>query len=506
MSVRALLRVPGRLASTLLLAAAFTVPIYVFVRAEAVPLPSQVRPPTVAADSIPKIAVSPYRNAVPVLVYHDISERPGRFTVSPLKFATQMAALHALGFHTVSASQMLAFLKGAGPLPLRPVLITFDDGLGSEWRVADPILARYGFRAMAFVISGQLGHHGFYYLHPSELRAMIRSGRWDVEAHTHLAHLYAATDASGDYSPALLNRIWLPRAHRVETEAEYRSRIARDLTLNIAELRGYGAQPHFFAYPFSASRTPTNDVRLVAVLHSLVRQRFKASFVDADGGRFLTRYDGADMQELPRIEVTRGDSATSLVERLGRLTPMLPRVLGFRRRQSWQYEGARPRTPANPVRGSRLVLRTPARAWLGAYLDPARTNLWAAYRVSAIIKGLGTETSGASETVIVGAGDDRRDRYGVTLSAGRASLVRLRPGKRAVELRRAVLAVAPDHRVRVVLGTGSLGVIIDGREIAKLRVSRSTHGGIGFGTWRAMKTSPDPSVSGLVILPLTQHA
>jgi len=287
MSHSRLLRVPRRMIGGALCLVAFAVPVYLFIRTDTPQVPPQLPVPSVALSvtlgDIRLTQIPSYKNAVPVLVYHDISERSGRYAVSPRVFAEQMAALKTEGFHAISAAEVVAFLDGHGSLPARPFLLTFDDGLGSAWRAADPILARYGFRAISFVITGQLGEHGFYYLHPSELRAMADSGRWDIEAHTHLAHQYAQVDSAGDYGPPLTNRLWLAGQHRLETESEFAARIKHDLDLNVRELKQYGSNPQLFAYPFSAARTPTNDPHLIPILHQLVSARFRASFTSTDG-------------------------------------------------------------------------------------------------------------------------------------------------------------------------------------------------------------------------------
>src|SRR5205823_5177056 len=133
------IRLASRLVGSVLLLGAFALPVYLFLHAEGPSLPPRMSPPVVTAGDVASIPVHSYRDAVPVLVYHDIANRPGRYTVSPRAFAEEIATLRKSGFHTISVAQLLAFLQGRGRLPERPVLITFDDGLGSAWRVADPI-------------------------------------------------------------------------------------------------------------------------------------------------------------------------------------------------------------------------------------------------------------------------------------------------------------------------------------------------------------------------------
>jgi len=493
-----LLGLMRRFMGVVVLCVALAVPVYIFVHAHAPHAPGRLDPPAVTLGAIP--SVRPYRDSVPVLTYHDVSGGAGRYTVSPVSFAKQMAALHAAGFHTISMAQLLAFLRGRGQLPERPLVITFDDGLGSAWRVADPILAKYGFRAVAFVITGQIGRHGYYYLRPDELRAMVRSGRWDIEAHTHLAHLYIKCDRAGHLGPALTNREWLDRKGRLETEAEFRSRVSHDLDVNIAELREYTSSQLVFAYPFSAASSQTNDPRVIGMLTQIVAQRFSLSFVDNEGQRFLNRYDGAAPQQLPRIEVYHLTTARSLLARLRGLVPVAPSLEGFPDDQQWISERGS-RIPGRVlIRRRVLTLRPRPAQWLAAYWAPTRTELWRSYRLSVSLEGLGGQASGASETVILGS--KRSDSYAVSLSTWRltVAVIRLRGSRRL--LTQATVRSASQHRLDVSLACGRLTVSVDGRAMASLPIDDATHGGIGFGTWRTHATSPVPSFSNLSVQPL----
>jgi biofilm PGA synthesis lipoprotein PgaB len=502
MTCRELLRLAWRTVGACALVVAFALPVYIFVRAGQPDLPSRLTPPAVAEGEIPRVLVPAYSSAVAVLVYHDISDRLGRYTVSPRAFANQMAALKASGFHTISAAQLIAFLDRRGRLPLRPLLITFDDGLGSAWRAADPILAKYGFRAVSFVISGQLGQHGYYYLHPGELHAMVRSGRWDVEAHTHLAHLYVPTDSRGDYGPALTDREWLPRRQRLETRAEFEDRIARDLDLNIAELHGYGASPQLFAYPFSAAKTPTNDPAVVPILHSLVAARFQASFVDADGRRFVDRYDAPAPQELPRIEVYHDTTAGVLLRRLSAAAPSAPDVAdAFSSSRDWIYEGASIASSQERITADTLTLHAPARHWIAAFWAPGPSELWRTYRASVIMRDLGRTGSGTSATMILGS--SRTVRYAVAVSAGHLTVERLTTLRRRATLAQVRIRPASSHRLEVTLARGRLLAAVDRRSAICLKVDRGLHGGIGLGAWRSAASSPIPSFAALSIHPVT---
>jgi peptidoglycan/xylan/chitin deacetylase (PgdA/CDA1 family)/nucleoid-associated protein YgaU len=119
---------------------------------------------------------------VPVLVYHNISsEDRGKLSIAVRKFETQMRALHAAGFQTVSLGDFLEYTTGRRQLPRKSVLLTFDDGYRSFAQYARPILKDLGFTATLFVYSNFVGGGGG--LSWTDLRAMVTQG-FDVQAHS----------------------------------------------------------------------------------------------------------------------------------------------------------------------------------------------------------------------------------------------------------------------------------------------------------------------------------
>ena len=95
---------------------------------------------------------------VPILMYHEIAhptETRSRLAVSPENFAAQLGYLRSAGFTTLTAAELSARLATrAGPLPDRPIVLTFDDGYADFHRRAMPVLAQHGFTATLFVTTG----------------------------------------------------------------------------------------------------------------------------------------------------------------------------------------------------------------------------------------------------------------------------------------------------------------------------------------------------------------
>jgi peptidoglycan/xylan/chitin deacetylase (PgdA/CDA1 family) len=98
------------------------------------------------------------RPPVPILMYHEIagpSQTRSQLAVPPGNFASQLGYLHDAGFQTITAGTLAESMNGgAGRLPERAVVLTFDDGFADFYQQALPLLARYGFTATLYVTTG----------------------------------------------------------------------------------------------------------------------------------------------------------------------------------------------------------------------------------------------------------------------------------------------------------------------------------------------------------------
>lgn len=107
------------------------------------------------ADTGGKSWHSPQPASIPVLAYHQLDNTPDVESISSAMFNSNMAYLHGAGFSTIGGSQYVAWLQGQGPrLPAKPILITVDDGIINFFGNGTTILRQYGFRAVAFIVTG----------------------------------------------------------------------------------------------------------------------------------------------------------------------------------------------------------------------------------------------------------------------------------------------------------------------------------------------------------------
>jgi biofilm PGA synthesis lipoprotein PgaB len=486
LGVRALRAVVGGVLSTALV----VVPSAVFVRVSLGKDHHQSAVPEVhlSAASVARFGLlPPFKDAVPVVTYHDLADSGGRYSVSPEEFARQLAMLRAAGFTSITARQFESFLDGTGNLPEKPILITFDDGASSAWRVADPILARYGMNAVLFVITAQIGRHAPYYLSSRELRTLRDSGRWELEAHTDDGHHAIVASPSGKQGPFLTNRAWLTSEDRYETLGEFETRVGNDLDRSIRKLRAMGVDPHLFAFPFSAATTPSNDKRVIPILHRLVAARFEASLVDSAQHRYVSRVILA-RYALPRFLVTSNMSAQTLFDDLAASEPLpLPGNLA-RPLTNWVVEQDDLRSELRDRGGLRFA--PPVRTWISVRWTPKNALPMRDATLHVVAAHLGTPVAGSAVTLVIRPDDNTAP---ATVTVG-PSMLRIRAAKNL----RCALVPSPSHRLAVAYRGDTLRVTVDNHRAATLRFATSGGSGIGLGAWRDSSASPQPIVRELV--------
>jgi peptidoglycan/xylan/chitin deacetylase (PgdA/CDA1 family) len=81
---------------------------------------------------------------VPVFVFHEVEPEP---------FEAQLHYLQSNGYRTLDANALEAVTRGGGREGSE-VCLTFDDGTSTFWSYAFPLLKKFGFRAILFVIPG----------------------------------------------------------------------------------------------------------------------------------------------------------------------------------------------------------------------------------------------------------------------------------------------------------------------------------------------------------------
>jgi hypothetical protein len=133
-------------------------------------------------------------HTVPRFVYASAGDRPDVlpvfvYHVVDASFEADLRYLERGGYRTAGAEELAAYGRGALEPDGRTVALTFDDGDESLTRVAVPLLERYGFRAVAFVVTELVPEtSGRELAGWAELRAAVARGALEVGSHSCFHH------------------------------------------------------------------------------------------------------------------------------------------------------------------------------------------------------------------------------------------------------------------------------------------------------------------------------
>ncbi len=255
--------------------------------------------------------------ALPVLMYHHFDETSKDGTVvTPDRFREQMTALREAGYQAVTVPQVIGYVREGTPLPEKPVLITMDDGYGSNLTVAAPILEETGMRATIFTIGINEGEE--YYAHSGEpmwqhrfafeeAAPWVEKGIIDVQSHTFDMHQLESYGYSGRDGV---------RRMRGESAEDYRQALLDDAAA-FRERRGDRVATELLAlaYPFGYYDLEADKIMREAGYQLTVT-------IDERINR-LRSGDEECLRMLGRFNVTDHISGEALVDRLDHYFPDL---------------------------------------------------------------------------------------------------------------------------------------------------------------------------------------
>jgi peptidoglycan/xylan/chitin deacetylase (PgdA/CDA1 family) len=231
------------------------------------------------------LGVSGRPRPVPILMYHVINDPlPGApypdLYVPRDQLAGQLHALRDAGYTAVTLQEWWDSWHAHGPLPAKPVIVSFDDGYRSDAANALPVLRALGWPG---VLNLELNNiRPDYGLTAAQVRTLIAAG-WELDSHT-IDH------------PDLTTLDAIALRHEV---ADSRAQLRRRFHVPV----------RFFCYP--AGRY--DDAAVAAVRAA----GYLAATTTAPG---LAEPDEAGRFTLPRVRVNNGVSGAALVGQLASLS------------------------------------------------------------------------------------------------------------------------------------------------------------------------------------------
>jgi peptidoglycan/xylan/chitin deacetylase (PgdA/CDA1 family) len=120
---------------------------------------------------------------VPILLYHHIGfslQNDSVYYVAPNVFDQQMNLLYQWGYRTISVELLAKAIKEGAELPPKPIILTFDDGSETIYATALPIMQRYNFTGVSYIVYNYMGIRN--YMNADEIRLLYAAG-WEVGSH-----------------------------------------------------------------------------------------------------------------------------------------------------------------------------------------------------------------------------------------------------------------------------------------------------------------------------------
>lgn len=150
------------------------------------PVPAPTLPSTLTPEP-PWIVQGPVNVIVPILLYHHIGfslQGDTTYYITPEAFDREMNLLYQWGYKTISVELLVKAISQGAALPPKPILLTFDDGSETVYEHALPIMERYNFKGVSYIVYNYVGTRN--YMNVDQIRAVYAAG-WEVGSHS-LSH------------------------------------------------------------------------------------------------------------------------------------------------------------------------------------------------------------------------------------------------------------------------------------------------------------------------------
>ncbi len=218
--------------------------------------------------------------AVPIIMYHSILKNShlGKYVITPAEFENDMRYLSEHNYNSITMTDLINYVENSGDIPLKPVIITFDDGNLNNYIYGRPILEKYRMKAVVSIIGSYTEAFSEppyptadpTYAHVSwkQIKEMQDSGYFEIQNHSY--NLHSINKRNG------------AKRRKGESLESYRNMLTSDIMKLQSKLReSCGITPNTFTYPYGAISKESD-----AILREL---GFKASLSCLEGVNLINR-------------------------------------------------------------------------------------------------------------------------------------------------------------------------------------------------------------------------
>ena len=238
--------------------------------------------------------------ALPIIMYHGVLKNShlGKYVITPSEFESDMKYLSNHNYTSITMTDLINYVYNDGDIPLKPVIITFDDGNLNNYLYGQPILQKYNMKAVLSVIGKYTEDFSKEpyptndpaYAHASwdQLRIMSESGYFEIQNHSYNLHS--------------LNKRNGAKRRKGESFENYRQVLIEDIVkLQDKLTQNCGITPNTFTYPYGAISKESKEI--------IKELGFKASLSCLEGVNLINKDEEDTLFGLKRKNRPHGVSS-----------------------------------------------------------------------------------------------------------------------------------------------------------------------------------------------------
>lgn len=217
---------------------------------------------------------------LPIIMYHSLLKekaRSGKYTITTDTLKQDLEFIKSKGYTTITMTELINYVYDDGPLPEKPIIITFDDGYYNNFGYAIPLLKEYNMKAVISIVGEYTDRYSesgeanlnYGYMRWEDIKSAMEDGTIEFQNHTYDLH----SNTKGRNGAA---------KKKGESLEEYKKALTEDLIKLQNEFKeNTNYIPNTFTYPFGSVGKESTDI--------IKELGFKASLSCSSGVNFITK-------------------------------------------------------------------------------------------------------------------------------------------------------------------------------------------------------------------------
>ncbi len=262
-----------------------------------------------AANAVPvSLMTGEQEKELRIVMYHQLTKnesKSGKYVLTLEQFEKDLQYIKSKGYESVTVKQLVDYSQGNGNIPEKAIMITFDDGNETLYEYALPLLRKYGFTAVGFVVGALADYYteiddhnlNYSYLDWPQIKEMSDGDIIEIQSHSFDLHKNTG------------NRSGIKKK-KGETIEQYREFLCSDVSkMKTAMINNTGKAPLAFAFPFGSFSPESTAI--------LKECGFKMTLTCEERVNIIKKAEPESLFGLGRYNRPEGISSENFFEKMG---------------------------------------------------------------------------------------------------------------------------------------------------------------------------------------------